>query len=370
MAYHGIRRAIAPLIREVATTGRVLVLTTHSVLAEQWRERLVDRAEAFSVTLLETSEAALALLNEAEEQSRNQVLLSTTSKAVTGLSRRALAELDYDLVVLDEVRPLVMDRLRRLIDRAGRVVALTAFTGDSLPEWPLLADYSLSDVEAAMGRPLYSVTRYASTDAESVLQREADQLRSDYPELASPRDERADIDNLAALYSTLLGLAANVERPPETTAVKLRSGRADLLARIWNLVDRVEIASAGDSRLRTLERVVVAESTAGFRCVVVALRVSDISYVSSSLADLGYQPVALVSSATEPSQRKAVISSLEPGQILVCGSSVTAELADVPTPCTVVLWSPRALTEVLDRIGGLDGVRIRVLMEEGSAPPV
>jgi hypothetical protein len=367
----GIRRAVEALIKEVAPSSRVLVLTPYAVLAEQWRDRLIEGPDELSVTLLETSEAALALLdNPDDDQGLGRVVVSTTGKAIRGLSGRALAEFDYGLVVLDDARPLIVARLERLLGRAGRVVALTSVDASPIPDWPVVVDFSLSDIEAVTGRPLYSVLRYESNDAESRLQREADQLLLEYAEFAARPDERNDGGGLAALHSTLLGLAANVEHAPEPRDLQLRPLRDRILKQVWGLIDRVESASDGDSRLQTLERLVMTEVEAGSRCVVVALKLSDVSYIASHLADVGHRPVGMVSSLTELTARRAVLSSLKPGHVAVSSAGLATELANVPTPCTVVLWSPAALSQVMDRVGGAEGVRIVVLVGERTSQAV
>lgn len=360
----GIRRVLEILIRDVAASQLVLVLTTRSVVAEQWRDRLTDDDNETRVTVLETSEAVLGLLDDpVAESGGGRVLVATTGKAISGLSGRALSELDYGLVILDEEHTRGMALMERL--RADRCIALTSSPDQLAREWPIVAVISLPDVVAAIGRPLFDTVWHAPSEIESLLQQDADQIFRDYAEVSAAWDARRAGKSLASLHTALLDVAAALEHDAELRGAQTRPVLELILRRVWNLLDRVEDASDEDSRLRSLDDVLAAEQVDGNRCVVMAVKVADVSYIAAHLANVGRQVVGAVTSSTERLERETAFRSLNPGQVLVAGVGLAAHLANVPVPYTVILWSSAGLTQVIDRVGATDGVRIRVLAEEG-----
>jgi len=355
----GIRRGIEAIIRQVAVADRVLVLTPMRLLAEQWRDRLSEENN-LALTLL-TADTALDLLEHPHDQ-RGQVLVAIYASATHGPSRRALAELDYGLIIYDDLVDLTLDRLGSLNDRAQRVIALSSPSSSQVPDWPVAVDITAADLEAATGGVLVSQILFTSSQTESGLQREVDQLLDEYAGNAVGRRDRAGEMSIASLHALLLDLAADLPQAPETGEREDRAKRNRLLRRAWNLIDRVESIPATDSRLHALDNALAAELARGSRCLIIAVKVSDLSYIASHLASTGRPPAALVTSHTAAADRKRALQSLQPGECIVAGAGISPHLDDVPTPYTVILWSGN-LGRIIDQVAGVEGVRILQLAE-------
>src|SRR5260221_10184886 len=94
----GIRRAAELYVRQVAAVSRVLVLCSTRMEMQQWAERL--RAdEDLRVIVLDSASSSLDLLDR--QDAGTGVLLATYAQARHGLSGRALAELDFGLILHD-----------------------------------------------------------------------------------------------------------------------------------------------------------------------------------------------------------------------------------------------------------------------------
>ena len=366
----GIRRVIETVVRSIAATDRVLVLTRSRVEAEQWQHRLSVHEDLTPALLLDSADTALDLLEHPDDR-RGKVLIATYFRAMQGPTRLALSELDFGLILYDDPTIVAEQRLRSLNERAKRVIAITSLDSPHIPGWPVVVEITTADLEAAVGRPLVLEVPFTTSQTETSLQLAADRLLGESGGKFTDEIEASEQRSIASLHAALLDIVAHLEGSRETQIPDNAEERQRLLSQAWSLVERVETMEDTPevhSRLQALDQVLENELATGSRCVVIALRLADISYIGTHLASIGRPPVAVVASHTNV-DRVTVLKSLEPGQCIVAGGGIALYLDKITTPFTVILWSSGGAGQrVVDRVGGAEGVRILQLAQVASMP--
>lgn len=318
----GIRHPVVIRLCEVASDSVALVLCGSVAMAQQWA--LLLREEGAPVLRLDSAQAALEVLEERPKHPTG-VVVTTFQRLLRGPSSRVLADLDYALVVLDDVPSGLLDRVEWLPARAQRLLLLTskAQLDSAFERWPIVwtttYEQLVNEGHMAVTDVPYELTseeRTVRDDAIRVLQDSA--ARRGH--LSAPHG-----DSVPALHAMLLALASD---PTES----------QLSERAWAVLDRMEAMRTVDSRLVAVDKLAQQATENGGRCVIMAYARADVRYIADHLASLGKTPSAVIDAMTPGEDRRSALRELAPGGLIVA-TTVLCEPADLwPARITVVLW--------------------------------
>jgi superfamily II DNA or RNA helicase len=331
----GISAVVELYIRKVAAESRVLVLCAMRVQVDQWAERL--RAdENLRVIVLDSASSSLELLDG--QAVGAGVLVATYARTRHGLSGRALAQLDFGLILHDQPSLPFSGEVSLLNSRAREAIALRPLgrTGDATLSWPTL--WSMTPTEHSPENRLSPIKiPVHSTPVERALRDEGiGLLREDAERRGRPLILPSD--SLPALHARLLGVASDSHEP------------SDFAKRVWQLLDRMEGSFARDSRLVALDEFLTKAADEGRRCVVVTAVAKDASYIADHYAEVGRKPQAVISGVMRTADRRAALTGLRAGEFLVATQVLTESRDDWPAGVTVILWPSPVNRRVLDQL--------------------
>jgi superfamily II DNA or RNA helicase len=331
----GIGRVLELYVGKVGAVSRVLILCSMRVLVDHWAERL--RAdESLRFIVLDSASSSLELLDE--QDSGTGVLVATYARARYGLSGRALAELNFGLILLDQPRLPFPEEVSRLTSRAREGIALLhrEQAGDARLNWPTL--WNVTSEQIIPEHRLNSIQiPVHSTPQERALRDEGTGLlREDAGRRGRPLNLASD--SLPALHARLLSLASDLREPSE------------FAPRAWQLLDRMEGSFAQDSRLAALDDFLSKATGEGRRCVVVTAMAADADYIADHCAEVGHKPQAVINGAMKAADRRSALAGLRPGEFLVATHVLIESRDDWPADVTVILWPSPANRFVLNEL--------------------
>jgi superfamily II DNA or RNA helicase len=330
----GVGRVLALYAGKVGAGSRVLILCTMRMLVDQWAERL--RAdEGLRVTVLDSARTSLELLDG--EDTGVGVLVATYARVRQGLGGRALAGLDYGLILLDQPKLPLPDEVSRLASRAREGIALVhgGKTGQAPLGWPPLWDAESWRADLPPDRLVSVQIPARPTQQERTLRDDATALlREDAARSGQPLVLPSD--SLPSLHARLLGLASDSREPRE------------LARRAWQLLDLMEGPLTQDSRLAALDGYLSRTMGEGGRCAVITAAVEDASYIADHCAEAGRRPRAVISSTMKTADMRTELAGLRPGEYLVATRALIESRDGWPPGVTIVLWPSPASRSVLD----------------------
>jgi hypothetical protein len=261
----GIGRVLELYVAKIGVASRVLVLCSMRVLVEQWAEQL-GADENLQVTVLDSAHSSLDLLDGGEASSG--VLITTYARVRRGLTGRALAELDYRLILLDHPQLPFPEEVSRLNSRTQEEIALLPRRreGGKALNWPTL--WTVTPEQIIPTNRLVSIQiPVQSTPQERALR---DDIASLLREIAvrSGKPFSLPSDSFPTLHARLLEVASDSLEPSKFTK------------RAWQLLDRMEGSFAKDSRLVALDKFLSTVTGEGRRCVVVTATSIDAKYIA------------------------------------------------------------------------------------------
>ncbi len=338
----GIRTAVLQHVADVAPTSLVMVVTRTVAEARQWAARLADRGVV--VRLLAGASDALELL-ESLDRPRDGAIVTTFSRRQSGPSRRALASVRPDLLILDDPAASLPVQLG---DQARQVVALVSEgEGQHWAQWPVLLAVG-TEVLQDRGHPTVHVVPVEVSREELELRTEARVLLRNL----GVKPPQPWSDSLPSLHARLLARATDADE--------------HLSTRVWAVLDRIENVPPDDGRRDVLRRTLAGVASLSRPCLVVAPTPADAVYTADQLAGPASAPVPIIDATLSAADRRDVLAGLAPGQYVVATPVLDDLWHELPIGCVLVLLPfpdgsglPGRIVDAVEDIPGLDIIRLR-----------
>ncbi len=338
----GIRTAVLQHVADVAPTSLVMVVTRTVAEARQWAARLADRGVA--VRLLAGASDALELL-ESLDRPRDGAIVTTFSRLQSGPSRRALANLRSDLLILDDPAATLPVQLGA---QARQVVALASpGDGQHWAHWPVLLAVG-TEVLPDPGHPTVRDVPFEVSREELALRTEARALLQNL----GVKPPQPWSDSLPSLHAWLLARATDADD--------------HLSTQVWAVLDRIENVPPDDDRRDVLRRTLAGVASLSRPCLVVAPTPADAVYTADQLSGGALAPAPVIDATVSAADRRSVLAGLAPGQCVVATPVLDDMWHELPAGCVLVLLPfpdegglPGRIVDAVKDIPGLDIIQLR-----------
>lgn len=354
--------------------GDILVLTSRSVLADEWEARLFAAGVTRVHHLRAASDAVLAMddLSSLEDVVPS-VTIATLEVLSHGAGRRAADQLRPALLIVDGGYSLAApfgaqsEALSALLARSLRVVVQS--NSATVLHWLSDAEVITVPLRAAVGGRVHQTVAFARYQSSA---EEAQVFVDSARVLAAISAEFVRASTRPALHGTLLRLASGISvtgqsQLPDSFVNQptiALAASSESIVEVWSLIDRIE-ALGDDPRLAKLAELVEGFVGSDGPVIVVTDRVDELEYVASHLD--ASAPVRRLSGSTRPAERREAIDPAGGGQVVVATTASLKGL-EYPGSWTQIWWSgPNNLPDAAVRLSRAVGRSMTIALVSDPA---